>query len=262
MLVSTLFAADAPKAAPAKVYVVYVTVVEVDAEGNETVLFTPKVQTTGDPAGATIEHVDGRSFEFNCKMAASPEPPLERTPDTSAKKPFLLTVGSTERKSSKPGLGLDQPGFANRDVKAASKEKPAYQSLSRALHNAPAKMVSAAGSRRYENTPTEKHSPLLPSPLPHGGEGTKPKAAARPVGDYFVRTYDVSALLDEPANKPLTEDHFAPVIQTIKAFAEVETWDAPAAIKPFTSTKSLVVKQTAAGHDAVAETLESLKKTP
>lgn len=171
-------AATAPQAAKPKVYVVYVTVVEVD--GDETILFTPKVQTTGSPAGVTVDHADGRSFEFNCQLATASSPQLERPPAAIASTP-----------SSKP-----------------------------------AKPVSAV-------------------------------PAVRKADEYFVRTYDVSHLL-EPTEK-LTVAEFAPLIQTLKTVAAPESWTGAAMIRPFPSTNSLVVKQHAAGHKAVAAALDGLR---
>gem|GEM_PF-6048458 len=202
IVMSLLFAAEpvatAPKAAAGKVYVVYVTVVEVDADGNETVLFTPKVQTTGNPAGTTVGHVDGRSFEFHCEMMLADEPALAR--------PAMVAGGQTS--STIPAVLVPT-----------------------------AKRVTAAtGARGPSQTP-----------------------AARPSEEFYMRTYDVSELIDTPENEPVSEADFAPLIRTIKTFAEVEGWTGKATIKPFISTKSLVIKQNAAGHQAVAAAIKKLK---
>jgi hypothetical protein len=178
-----------------KVYVVYVTVVEVDAEGNETVLFTPKVQTTGQPAGVTVDHIDGRSFEFQCRLAATEKPVLEQIPS--------LAKGSKS---------------AGEDV---------------------APVPTAIAPANVE--PTKDHSST--------------ERRARDV--FFVRTYDVSDLL-EPTDVVTAAD-FEPLIQTLKSVAAPESWTGKATIRPFASTRSLVVKQNEAGHKAVAAALHELR---
>lgn len=198
ILLTALLSGDptaTPKPAKPKVYVVYVTVVEVDSDGNETVLFTPKVQTTGNPAGVTVDHADGRSFEFNCQLAAAVSPSLEAPPTAITTLPVS--------KESQP--------------------------------------VSAA-----EILPQSKNPGLL-----------KPAAPARKPDEHFVRTYDVSDLLE--STDKLTAAEFEPLMQTLKAVALPESWAGKATIRPFASTKSLVIKQTEAGHKAVAAALEELR---
>ncbi len=177
-------AAPLPKPLPEKVYVVYVTVVEVDAEGNETVLLTPKVQTTGNPAGATAQLSDGRQFEFRCD--------------------FTKTVT----------------------------ENPRVPKLAKVSRNAAANGLEA--------TPAAASGSADPK-----------------VDEYLFRTYDVSALMEY--ERELTPEDFEPLIQTLKAVAAPESWQGKATIRPFVSTKSLVIKQTAAVHKEVAEALQELK---
>lgn len=197
ILLAALFSGDpatTPKAAKPKVYVVYVTVVEVNDDGEETVLFTPKVQSTGNPAGVTVDHADGRSFEFNCQLATSSGPVLERPP-----------AALTGRPSSKPASPV----------------------------------AGTAPTQLIPSKPVSASSPLQ-----------KPDAV-------FVRTYDVSNLL-EPGDK-LTAAEFEPLIQTLKTVAAPESWTGAATIRPFPSTKSLVVKHHAAGHKALAAALNELQ---
>jgi hypothetical protein len=218
LLLSVLLGAEpaaTPKTATSKVYVVYVTVVEIDAEGKETIVFTPKVQTTGAPAGITVDHADGRSFEFNCKLAAADGPSLER-PGTGA------AVSSAKTKTARPAL------------------KQKLQS------SVPETLTPASGSR--------------PGPELVRPEKTAPPATAaapRKADEIYVRNYDVSDLIE--AADPVTDADFTPLIQTLKTVAVPEQWTGKAAIRPFTSTKSLVIKQNDAGHKAVAQALKELR---
>jgi hypothetical protein len=176
-------AAPAPKPLPKKVFVVYVTVVEVDAEGNETVLLTPKVQTTGSLAGATVQLNEGRLFEFRCEF-----------------------INSIAENSKLPKLAKVTGNSAT---------------------NAPATIPAAVT-----------------------------KTAAPKIDEYLFRTYDVSELME--FERELTAEDFEPLIQTLKTIASPESWQGKATIRPFVSTKSLVIKQTAAVHKEVAEALKEL----
>lgn len=218
LLLSALLGAEptaSPKTAQSKVYVVYVTVVEIDAEGKETIVFTPKVQTTGAPAGITVNHADGRSFEFNCKLATAEGPLLER-PGSGA------TISSDKRKTARPAL------------------KQKLQS------SVPEALTPASGSRPGpELVLPEKTTPVTTA------------AAPRKADEIYVRTYDVSDLIE--AADPVTDTDFAPLIQTLKTVAVPEHWTGKATIRPFTSTRSLVIKQNDAGHQAIARALEELR---
>ena len=218
IILSALLAAEpapsAPKTAPAKVYVVYVTVVEVDGDGNETVLFTPKIQTTGNPAGVTVEHVDGRNFEFNCKLATTPPAGLVVPPGDTA---------------TRPAAKLEPPKTAA--VKAVPASLPG------------------------------KPLPVNPLVAEKTG-GVKPQAPPQPpvsrkITEYYVRTYDVSDLIE--TGDTLTEATFGPLMETIRTVALPDSWSGKATIRPFTSTKSLVIKQNSAGHAAVAAALAELR---
>ena len=189
-LFSSLLSGDpAPLPSPARVYVVYVTVVELDAEGNETVLLTPKVQTTGNPAGVTVQLEDDRQFAFRCEFA---------TPVAG--------------QSGLPKL---------------------------------AKVSRSNGGNETGERPVVSREP-----------------ARQKVDDYLFRTYDVSELMD--GESELTAADFEPLIQTIKTVAAPESWQGKATIRPFVSTRSLVIKQTAAVHQDVAQALKELtpKKSP
>jgi hypothetical protein len=192
-----------------KVYVVYVTVVEIDSDGHETILFTPKVQTTGDAAGATVEHADGRSFEFNCKLAASASPALERPPAVRPHPSSSSTVPQAKPKDSS---------------------------------SPPVALTPASGSRTGNDTaPRLTTIPTVP----------------RSPDAFYVRNYDVSDLVNVSEN--VTDADFAPLIETLKMAAVPNTWTGKAMIRPFTSTKSLVVRQNDAGHKAVAAALKELR---
>lgn len=225
LLLSTLLgaepapAASAPKAAKSKVYIVYVTVVEVDDDGNETVLFTPRVQTTGNPAGVTVDHVDGRSFEFNCKLASVEANTLERPPEPRS------TAPAPPR--SQPPLGKkDIPTLASGNVVAPTELRPTAEIVATAKSAPAAPPVSRKVDEFFVRT--------------------------YDVADLIEQS--VSEKSDAAA-----DSDFAPLIKTLKAVAAPEGWSGKATIRPFASSKSLAIKQNEAGHKAVTQALEELR---
>lgn len=209
----------APKAMKSKVYVVYVTVVEIDADGTETVLFTPRVQTTGNPAGVTVDHVDGRSFEFHCQLDAAPA--------NSLKIPQGTPIGvSAANKTDRP---------------VAKKEVPTVPT---------------------ETIPVPPSPPLGSKTITTEKPAATRAAVSRHPKEFFIRTYDVSDLIEQPQGEnpdSATPSAYAPLIQTLKAVAVPESWSGRATIQPFPSTKSLAIKQNEAGHQAVARALAELR---
>jgi hypothetical protein len=61
-------ASPATTTAKQKHYVVQIKLIEVDEQGRETVLGTPQVKTTGGNAGVSVDHADGRHFEFTINL--------------------------------------------------------------------------------------------------------------------------------------------------------------------------------------------------
>lgn len=217
LLLAAVISADAAppvqvtKPPRVKAYVVYVTVVELDEDGNETVVFTPKVQTTGSPAGVTVDNADGRRFEFKCQLADAEHPRLESPP-------------------------LVAPAVA-----APPPSRP---------------LTKTAKPKTSSPAPVSQSSPITAVNRNEIAKG-KPAASTSKPEELFMRTYDVTELLGFSGEAQETD--FAPLIQTIQRLAAPASWNDKASIKPFTSTKSLVVKQTAAGHRAVAAALADLK---
>lgn len=102
---------------------------------------------------------------------------------------------------------------------------------------------------------------LPPLPLEVNPKGTVPNGAApspqKSVEDsWAVKIYDVSDLvqLDETTGTP----RFAPLISELRKQVTPSAWEAPggASIRGFDSSVSLVIRQTPAGHAAVASFLK------
>ncbi len=102
---------------------------------------------------------------------------------------------------------------------------------------------------------------IPPSPLPNSAGGSP----AKPIEDsnaLSVRVYAVQDLVEVEA--ATQRPQFKPLIEKLQKIAAGETWDVQggtATISGFDSTISLVVRQTAAGHEAMAKMLAELRAT-
>ena len=73
-------------------YVVQVKLIEVDEQGLETVLGEPRLQTTGGNAGISVDHPDGRRFEFNMRLTDRQSSGEELMPARNPLKPAAVTA--------------------------------------------------------------------------------------------------------------------------------------------------------------------------
>ncbi|MBA4029764.1 MAG: hypothetical protein C0478_02460 [Planctomyces sp.] len=71
--------ANPPVAGRVKYYLFQVQVIEVDDQGVQTVVASPRIQTAGTPAGFVTERPNGQRFEFSVSVSDS----LSRTPGTT-----------------------------------------------------------------------------------------------------------------------------------------------------------------------------------
>jgi hypothetical protein len=82
-----------------------------------------------------------------------------------------------------------------------------------------------------------------------------------PAGEAWqVRVYDVSDLVTKDATTGRPD--FSPLVTRLRAGVLPKSWDTPggeATIRGFDSTVSLVIRQTAAGHEAIAKSLDELR---
>lgn len=100
---------------------------------------------------------------------------------------------------------------------------------------------------------------IPPSPLP-SPMGASPAIGAVDPKSLSVRVYAVQDLVD--IDGATQQPVFKPLIDRLHKLVEGETWDIDggmATIRGFDSTVSLVVRQTLAGHDAIAKTLAELR---
>lgn len=262
-----------PPATPApkqKHYVVQIKLIEVDEQGRETVLGSPQLRTTGGNAGLSIDHVDGRRFDFTINL-------LDAKGAAAIPREFAPVSKAADLENETVETKLDQK-ITVRAVQQSRREvlrAVAQQAgVNIAIDPESAKSVKAQLETlidfKVENEPVTEVLDRIVQPLKLGyvvkHEVVLIAVAEKLLPDpeeYSVKTYEVADLVSPQKLAGDAKPDFAPIIQRIKTTVQPETWDrkgGSATIRPFNSTSSLVVRQTAAGHLAVERLLEKLRQ--
>ncbi len=244
-------------------FVVQLKLIEVDEQGRETVLGEPRLKTTGGNAGVSIDHPDGRRFEFVMKLSdrlgssdeLAPARPLAA--DSTLKKldqKIDLNLQQQSRKEvlreigRKTGLSIavdpesirsivDQMDSAM-DLKVSG--EPVADVLNRVIEP-----LNLEFTVKHDVVFIATAEKLLPAPE-----------------DFVVKTYAVADLVKtgDPEKDP---PELAALIERIKSSVMPASWErkeAAATIRPFNSTLSIVVRQTAPGHAAIERLLDKLRR--
>ena len=257
-------------AAKVKHYLVQIKLIEVDEQGRETVLGTPQLKTTGGNAGLSIDHTDGRRFDFTINLhegKAGNGSPRELAPVTK--------LGDSEEESVEKRL--DQKismKVVQQSRKDVLREVAQQAGVNIAIDPDSAKSVKglleALIDFKVEDEPVTEVLDRIIQPLKLGyavkHEVVLIAVAEKLLPDpdeYSVKTYEVADLVGPVVGLDDGKPDFAPVIQRIKTTVQSETWDrkgGSATIRPFNSTSSLVVRQTTAGHTAIERLLEKMRR--
>jgi hypothetical protein len=83
--------------------------------------------------------------------------------------------------------------------------------------------------------------------------------------EYIIKTYDVADLVEVSMVDDVATPNFAPLIQQIKTSVQPASWkrkDSVASIGSFSSTFSLVVRQTPEGHAEIERLLRAKRAEP
>lgn len=288
-------AAPAPTPPPEpRYYLIQVRIIEVDEQGKQTVVATPSLQTTGDATGVTVDPKRGRKFEFHFSAIDPNAPSVVSTGDEPTGKPIVTADGMKIEKNPPARVTLkavqqtrkeilkaivDQAGMQlmlDADTVAAT-AAPLLTPISLELQNTPVEdairqivepaklnfavrqdlVLIGATPLRPAPTKTAAAGPILapPSTLPAGNP--KPLEVPANSNALSVRVYAVQDLVKIDATTQRPE--FKSLIEQIQKAVSTDSWDnqgGMATIRGFDSTVSLVVRQTAAGHDAVAKFLD------
>ncbi|HET6425958.1 MAG TPA: hypothetical protein VFG20_19870 [Planctomycetaceae bacterium] len=288
--------APTPNSEP-RYYLIQVRIIEVDEEGKQTVVASPTLQTTGDATGVTVDPKRGRKFEFhfNAIDPNAPTTTVGENDDVSGKPivtadamklpPQRVTLKAVQqtRKEILKAIA-DQAGLQlmlDADTVAAT-AAPLLTPISLELQNTPVEeairqivepaklnfamrqdlvLIGATPLKPASAKATAGTASIAvpPSTLPVAS-GVKPLELPANPGVMSVRVYAVQDLVkvDAETQRPV----FKPLIEQLQKMVTTETWDTQggmATIRGFDSTVSLVVRQTPAGHDAVAKVLAEMR---
>jgi len=263
-------ASPATKVSKQKHYVVQIKLIEIDEEGNETVLGTPQVKTTGGNAGISIDHNDGRHFDFTINLRTGKNADGSGRELAPAAIPGELNDASVEsRLDQKISLKAEQQ--TRREV---LREVAQQAGINIAIDPESAKSVRAQLETpidfQVEGESVNEVLDRIVQPLKLGyavkHEVVLIAVAEKLLPDpeeYSVKTYEVADLVAPKAGTGEVKPEFGALMQQIKSTVQPETWDrkgGAATIRPFNSTSSLVVRQTAPGHLAIERLLDKLRR--
>ncbi|MDB5346881.1 MAG: hypothetical protein JWP89_5258 [Schlesneria sp.] len=282
LILATALGADEPLAAPprlkttadaipavkkARHYLVQVKLIEVDEQGRETVLGEPKLQTTGGNAGLSIDHADGRRFEFTMKLTDRLGSSDELIPAKSVVSPTDGVIKKLDQKidlsllhqprkdvlreiSRRAGVSFAIDPESSREILAGMEVPIDIKVKDEAIASILDQVIEPL-KLEY----TVRHDVVLIAaaeklvPLPE---------------DFSIKTYHVADLVTNADNDDETPD-LVPLIERIKAMVMPASWDrkqAAASIRSFNSTSSVVVRQTATGHAAIERFLDKIRRDP
>lgn len=283
-------------------YLIQVRIIEVDEQGQQTVIATPSLQTTGDATGVTVDPKRGRKFEFHFSPIDPNSPAGSNSQiEDGGGKPVVTADGM---QPTRPRVTLKAVQQTRKEVlksiadqaglqlmldaeTVAATAAPLLTPISLELQDTPVEdairqivepaklnfavrqdlvLIGATPLRPAPaKTPVATTGPILvpPSTLPPAN-GAKAVEVPANANALSVRVYAVQDLItiDAATQRP----QFKSLIERLQKSVTPESWDAQggmANIRGFDSTLSLVVRQTPAGHDAVAKFLADLRaKTP
>jgi hypothetical protein len=253
-------------------FFVQVRILEIDEHGRATTVATPTVQTTGAAAGVTVDSERGRRFEFHFSAteAGAPSPlPVVLADEPTVPKPIAVTasVDTDAGRVNAPRITLkvtQQPRKAV--LQAIARQAGLNLALDPDTAIAVTTALSAPITCDYDNSPLDKvlRQILNPAKLRAQIESgflliSAEVSAAESIAteSWQVRVYDVSDLVPkDTSGRP----EFEPLIRRLRTDVLAASWDGEATVRGFDSTQSLVIRQTNAGHEAVANYLASLRK--
>ncbi len=170
-------ASGAAPTTPAKTrhYIFQVQVIEVDEQGVQTVVATPRIQTTGTPSGFVTEKPDGQRFEFTVAVSNSFNRPAEVSTLPAAIPPAVAAApagtaqaprslgGMAEQYAAMPQIGGAPTLDANSSLETERNQAKnlAFPDLS----DLPPSPATAANSRPRAFIPNDQVAPLASTSL-------------------------------------------------------------------------------------------------
>ncbi len=250
-------------------YVVQVKLIEVDDQGRESVIGEPKLQTAGGNAGISVDHPDGRRFEFTIRLTDRLGPNAGNDDLIPAKSLAASQVDSiTKKLEQKVDLTIQQQ--SRREV---LREVSRKAGVSLAIDPDSIRAIATQMESPIDLKVTDESlstvldrvlEPLnLGYSIKHDVILIADQSKLVPTADEFVvKTYNVADLVKKGDQPDGELPNFVPLIDRIKSGVMTSSWErveSPATIRPFNSTLSIVVRQTPPGHVAIERLLEKIR---
>lgn len=248
-------------------FVVQIQLIEVDEQGQETVLGEPRLKTAGGNAGVSIDHPDGRRFDFTVRLT-------DRIAVGSLDALIPAPLGSLPREEvhrkldQKLNLDLIQVTRreALREVSRRSGVSMAIEpeTIRMVVHEMEAPIDFKVSDQSVSQTILQLIEPMnLTYVVRHDVVVIGSADARREDADEFVvRTYNVADLIQSRADEGRIEE-LNRLADEIRASIRPESWkgaDKAPAIRPFQSTGSLVVRQTPAVHGEIVRWIARIRQ--
>lgn len=253
----------------ARHFLVRIQLVEVDDQGRETVLGEPRLKTAGGNAGVSIDHPDGRRFDFTVRLtdrvAAGALGDLIPAPAATQ----TVSRESVARKLDQK-LDLDLVRVPRREaLREISRRSGVSMAIEPDTVRAVVDEMDVPIDLKVKDEPVSriiqqlieplnltyvvKQDVVLISHLEPRLEGPE---------EFVVRTYDVTPLLTAMGDEEQA-DEFTRLIKQIRTTIRPGTWESPdkgPAITPFKSSRSIVVRQTPSVHAEISRMLEKIRQ--
>lgn len=253
-----------------KHYVVQIKLIEVDEQGRETIIGSPQLKTTGGNAGLSIDYSEGRQFEFTINLTDGVKTnELSRELAPAGTTTPLADVAIERKLNSKISLNATQ--LSRKEVLRAVAQQAGISIAidPESAKTAKAQLETLIDMKVDDESVTQVLDRLV-QPLKLGYAvkhevvliGDADKLLPAP-NEYSVKTYVVADLVSMDEGDGTSKPDFEPIIERIKSTVHPESWDrkeGAATIRPFNSTSSLVVRQTASGHRAVERLLAKMRQ--
>ena len=247
-------------------FVVQVKLIEVDEQGRETVLGEPKLKTTGGNAGISIDHPDGRRFEFTIRLTDRVNTSEELAPARTV----ALDKADSVLKKLEQKIDLDIQQQSRREVlREIARQAGVSIAVDPESVRGLADQMEAAIDMQVEDETVADALNRVIEPLKLGFTvkhdvvliAAADKLLPAPA-DFVVKTYNVADLVktDDPDTDP---PELAALVERIKTSVLPASWErkeSTATIRPFNSTQSIVIRQTVPGHLAIERLLEKIRR--
>ena len=249
-------------------YVVQVKLIEVDDQGRESVIGEPKLQTAGGNAGISVDHPDGRRFEFTIRL--TDRLGANGNDDLIPAKSLAASQADTISKQLEQKVDLNIQQQSRREV---LREVSRKAGISLAIDPDSIRTIATQMESPIDLKVTDETlsavldrvlEPLnLGYSIKHDVILIADQSKLVPTADEFVvKTYNVADLVKKGDPPDGELPNFVPLIDRIKSGVMTSSWErveSPATIRPFNSTLSIVVRQTPPGHVAIERLLEKIR---